>query len=86
MCVPHLVEFGLRIVARTSMSDRLFVRFSEKSGVSLWLKIFVVSGSICANFVSLRVCFSACFAPSIRGVLVSLNSSGAWVVGLCWFW
>ena len=64
-------------MARTSMFDKLFVRFSEKSGVSLWLNIFVVSGSTWANFVSLRVCFSACFAPSIRGVLVSLNSSGA---------
>ena len=59
------------------MSERLFVRFSEKSGVSLRLNIFVVSGSTWANFVSLRDCFSACFAPSIQGVLVSLNSSGA---------
>ena len=74
----HLVEIGLRIVAQTtSMCDMLFVRFSEKSGVSLRLNIFVVSGSTCANFVSLRDCFSECIAPSIRGVLVSLNSSGA---------
>jgi hypothetical protein len=44
--VHHLVGFGLRIVARSSMFDMLFVRFSEKSGVSLRLNIFTVSWSI----------------------------------------
>ena len=47
----YLVEIGLRIVAwTTSMCDMLFVRFSEKSGVSLRLSIFTVSGSIWEHY------------------------------------
>ena len=62
------------------MSEMFFGLLTHSSGVERLLNIFLVWMSLSAWSVILSMSFSSLFMPSVRGVRVILNTSGAVVL------
>ena len=75
------------MVALTRISEMFFCLLIHSSGVVQLLKIFLVSGSMCACCVTFNAFFNLRFMPLVFGEGVSLNTIGVGLL-LCdvvWF-